>query len=78
MTSIERDIGGLQEVARSLKEQIELMREENAELRREIAEIKNLIAQIKGGSRVLFWLGGLASGGVGAALFKYLSIIFAR
>lgn len=78
MTNTERDIGRLEEVAESLKEQVRLLREENANLKQELAEIKELIAQIRGGSRVLFWLGGLASGGVGAALFKYLPTIFAR
>lgn len=78
MTSTERDIGRLEEVAESLKEQVRLLREENANLKQELAEIKDLIAQIRGGSRVLFWLGGLASGGVGAALFKWVPIILAR
>lgn len=77
-TSTAQDIGRLQGAAQALKESNEVLREEVAELRKEVAEIKTLIAQIKGGSRVLFWLGGLASGGVGAALFKYLPIIFAR
>ena len=78
MTSTERDIGRLEEVADSLKEQVRLLRQENASLKQELAEIKDLIAQIKGGSRVLFWLGGIASGGVGAALFKWVPIILSR
>lgn len=73
-----QDIGHLQGVAESLKEQIEILRAENAELRRDLAEIKILIAQFKGGSRVLIFLGGLVGGGVGAALLKYGAIILAR
>lgn len=78
MTSTERDIGRLEEVADSLKEQVALLRAENAALKSELAEIKNLIAEIRGGSRVILWLGGLVSGGVGAALFKWISIMLAR
>ena len=73
-----QDIGHLQGVAESLKEQIEILREENAELRRDLAEIKTLIAQIKGGSRVLFFLGSLAGGGIGAAVVKWLPILLAK
>lgn len=73
-----QDIGRLQGVAESLKEQIEILREENAELRRDLAEIKTLIAQIKGGSRVLFFLGSLAGGGFGAAVVKWLPILLAK
>ncbi len=76
--STQQDIGRLQGVAQSLKEQMEIIREENAELRRDLAEIKTLIAQIKGGSRVLFFLGSLAGGGVGAAVVKWLPILLAK
>lgn len=78
MTNTERDIGRLEAVAESLERQNQNLTQEIAALKKELAEIKDLISQIKGGSRVLFWLGGLASGGVGAALFKYLPTIFAR
>jgi len=78
MMGTEQDIGRLQGIAESLKEQIEALREENAELRRDLAEIKNLIAQIKGGSRVLFFLGSLAGGGVGAAVVKWFPILLAK
>ena len=78
MTNIERDIGRLEAVAASLENQNEELKKELAALKTELAEIKQLIAQIKGGSRVLFWMGGLASGGIGAAIVKYLPIIFAR
>lgn len=78
MTNIERDIGRLEAVAASLENQNEELKKELAALKSELSEIKQLIEQIKGGSRVLFWLGGLLSGGVGAAIFKYGAVILAR
>ena len=78
MPSYERDLGRLEAVAQSLGEQIAELKAERDELKKELAEIKNLIAQIKGGSKVLFWLGGLVSGAGGAALFKYLPLLFVR
>ena len=78
MTNTERDIGRLEAVAASLERQNESLTQEIIALKKELAEIKDLIAQIKGGSRVLFWIGGLVSGSIGAALFKWVPIILAR
>ncbi len=78
MDNTQRDIGRLEAVAESLKEQNEALQKEIKELKAEVAEIKNLISQIKGGSRVLMFVGGLASGGMGAALFKWIPLILAR
>lgn len=78
MNSYDRDLGRLEAVAQSLGEQIAELKAERDEIKKEIAEIKSLIAQVKGGSRVLFWLGGLLSGAGGAALFKYLPLLFIR
>lgn len=74
----ERDIGRLEAVAESLEKQNSDLRKELSQLREEVAEIKQLIAQIKGGSRVLMFLWGLSSGGVGAAIFKYGAILLAK
>jgi len=78
MTSTERDIGRLEAVAASLEKQNADLKAELAELRDELREIKELIAEIKGGSKVVLWAGGLISGGIGAAIFKYGAIILAR
>lgn len=78
MTSAERDIGRLEAVAASLKQQNKDVKAEITELRDELRKIKLLIAEIKGGSRVVLWVGGLVSGGVGAAIFKYGAIFLAR
>lgn len=78
MTSIEREIGKLEAVAASLEQQNKELKAEITEFRDELREIKLLIAEIKGGSRVVFWVGGLVSGGVGAAIFKYGAIFLAR
>lgn len=78
MTSAERDIGRLEAVAASLEQQNKDLKAEITELRDELREIKLLIAEIKGGSRVVLWVGGLVSGGVGAAIFKYGAIFWAR
>ena len=78
MTSTERDIGRLEAVAASLEQQNKELKAELSELRDELREIKELIAEIKGGSKVVLWAGGLISGGIGAAIFKYGTIILAR
>ena len=78
MTSTERDIGRLEAVAASLEKQNADLKAELGELRDELREIKLLIAEIKGGSKVVLWAGGLISGGIGAAIFKYGAIILAR
>lgn len=78
MTSAERDIGRLEAVAASLEQQNKDVKAEITELRDELRKIKLLIAEIKGGSRVVLWVGGLVSGGVGAAIFKYGAIFLAR
>lgn len=78
MTNIERDIGRLEAIAESLEKQNADLKIEIAQLHNELAEIKQLIAQVKGGSRVLLFLWGLFSGGIGAALFKWLPIFLAK
>ena len=75
VVSYERDIGRLEAVAQSLERQINELKQERDEIKREIQEIKELISQIRGGSRVVFWIGGLVSGGIGAALFKFLPML---
>jgi L-serine deaminase len=49
-----------------------------AQLHKDLTEIKELVLQIKGGSRVLTWLIGIASGGIGAALLKFILPLVAR
>lgn len=65
-------------MAASLEQQNKDVKAEITELRDELRKIKLLIAEIKGGSRVVLWVGGLVSGGVGAAIFKYGAIFLAR
>ena len=78
MTGYERDLGRLEAVVSSLESQNKELKEQVAELHKDLREIKELIAQIRGGSRVVFWIGGLVSGAGGAALVKFLPLIFAR
>ena len=88
MSPVAEDIGGLKEAVRNLKELYatqkqdnERQKADNAKLAEELAdfkaEIKDMISQIKGGSRVLFFLGTLISGGTGAAMMKLLPLLFA-
>lgn len=78
MNNYDRDLGRLEADVSSLKKQNAELKEEIKILHTELTEIKGLILQIKGGSKVLFWLGGLVSGAGGAALFKYLPLLFVR
>ena len=78
MTGYERDLGRLEAVVSSLEAQNKELKEQVAELHKDLQEIKDLIAQIRGGSRVVFWIGGIVSGAGGAALFKFLPLIFPR
>lgn len=61
----ERDIGRLEAVAEALEKEV-------AALRKDVAELKDLVAQAKGGSKVVFLLGSITGGGIGALIMKLL------
>lgn len=77
-SNYDRDIGRLEAVVSSLEKQNTDLKAEIGKLHKDLTEIKELVLQIKGGSRVLFWIGGLVSGVSGAALFKYLPLLFVK
>ncbi len=74
----DRDIGRLEAVVSSLEKQNTDLKAEIGKLHKDLTEIKELVLQIKGGSRVLTWLIGIASGGIGAALLKFILPLVAR
>lgn len=74
MTSYERDIGRLEAVVANLERQNTELKHEIAALHSDLKEIKTMMSELKGGSRVVFWLGGLISGGIGAILIKLFPI----
>lgn len=78
MTSIDRELGGIAEQLKSMAAAISALDASNADLAKEVLELRLLIAQLRGGSRALLWIGGLISGGAGAALMKLLGLYYSK
>lgn len=72
--SYDREIGRLGALVEALQEALKKQHEENKQLHNDVMEIKALINEMKGGSKVIFWVGGLVSGSVGALLVKFFPL----
>ena len=78
VTSYDREIGRLEAVVANLERQHAELKGEIAALHSDLKEIKTMMSELRGGSRVVFWLGGLVSGGIGALLVKLIPILVVR
>ena len=89
MDNTQRDIGRLGALVeqfektlaaqnRILTEKIDGLEAKIDKLEGDIANFNILLAQFKGGSKVVFFVGSLLGGGIGAAIVKWLPVLLAR
>ena len=78
MNSIDRELGGIAEQMKSMASAVASLESRTADLTKEVLELRLLIAQLRGGSKVLLWVGGLVSGGTGAAIMKLLGVYYSK
>lgn len=78
MNSIDRELGGIAEQMKSMASAVASLESRTADLTKEVLELRLLIAQLRGGSKVLLWVGGLVSGGTGAAIMNLLGVYYSK